>query len=73
MKADSKERTNRDNIAIKAMEVLIDADEGYTIPEAKKDIGLADDTEYDPKTHWPRLVALRAYRYADAMIDESNK
>lgn len=44
-----------------------------TVAEARKALGLADDIQYAYDPHYYQLVAMRAAKYADAMLAERKK
>jgi uncharacterized protein with HEPN domain len=62
--------TLRDYFAAKAMDVA--GDSTLTVGEAAKEIGI-EAKDYNGRTHWPLIVAKRAYQVADAMIAEREK
>lgn len=61
--------TLRDQIAIAAMATLIGFEDGGTVEDVANELGIRWGA-WDYQTHWPLLVAKRAYRFADAMMAE---
>lgn len=59
--------TLRDYFAAKALN-LVCGDDGGTVEDAAKEIGI-EATEYKSAVHWPKLCAVKAYRFADAMME----
>lgn len=61
------ELTVRDEIAIALLPGIISTDDGGTVADAAKELGI-QATEYVARKHWPILAAIRAYEAADALL-----
>lgn len=63
--------TLRDFFAAKALPLVADTC-GDTISTLAREIGIFTD-DYKHAVHWPVVCAMRAYRWADAMLSERDK
>lgn len=59
--------TLRDQFAMAALAVA-EADSVSSVAEGAAILGI-DPKDYSPDIHYPKLVARRAYQYADAMLE----
>jgi hypothetical protein len=61
----------RDELALRFIDLVYREEDG-TIESISEELGI-DPNEYDPKVHWPMLLARRCYSWADAFIKERDK
>ena len=62
--------TDRDKLALKFIEIAYREKES-TIESISNELNITED-DYDPKIHWPIILARRCYIWADAFIKERN-